>query len=184
MSVITTAELDTYTGKTLDAGRAAQVVGAVNQYIDNKTGRVWGETASGTEDHDLTPVVFLENQDVLTVDSVELGYPNETATTMDDEDYYFNGLGRLVLSNGRMRFAPRRDYVHVTYTYGNPTVPDDLKLAALSLAADLYAYAETEQVEVASESIGSYRLEYRNGKSTVTGGTYFSIIDRYRTRRV
>ena len=181
-NIITTDDLNTYTGNTLDTGRASQVVAAVNQYIETRTGRVWGDTKSVTETHDAASVVFLNNMDVTAVSQVKLGYPNDTGTVQDSDSYNFNSSGRLVLNGGRSGFNAYRDYVSVTYTHGVTPVPDDLKLAALSLASDFYNFGSDGQKELSSESIGSYSLTYRSGKSSEVGGTYWNVIDSYRKR--
>ena len=183
-SIITTEELTTYTGETLNEAMAAQVVAAVNEYIESVTGRSWGAVATATETHDYAPVVFLRHQDVTGVTEVKRGQRVDDRTVVDANNYFVNDFGRLVLSESGAGFHRTRDYVHVTYTYGVTTVPADLKLAALSLGQDFYSYASDGQTEISSEGIGSYRLQYASGSSSATGSVHFSTINRYRTRRV
>jgi hypothetical protein len=184
-SIITVADLGTYTGDTLDAGRAALVVDAVNDYIETVTGRSFGEIQSGTESHDYLPVIFLRHADVVTVTDVEYGSGSGTRTTLSPDDYFFNEVGRLVLNQGRnFHFDVHRDYLHVTYTYGSVSVPSDLKLAALSLASDYYTFAANGDSEISSEGVGSYRLQYAKGTNSATGTSHLGAIARYRTARL
>lgn len=185
-AIITTTELDTYTGETLDPARSTQVVNAVNAYIERLTGRSWGEVATVTdEEHDYEPVIFLRHMDIQSVTEVSTGNPTDSSV-LSASDYYVNDFGRLTLSNypASSWSRARRDDVLVTYTHGVSTVPADLKLAALSLASDFYTYGDEGQAELGSEGIGSYRLDYKRGSNSATGSTYFGVIDSYRMRRV
>lgn len=185
MSIITASELNTYTGQTLDTARAAQVVAAVNSFIKDFTGRSFGATTTVTDElHDYAPVIFLRNQDVKTVTAVKQGNPAADATTLDTSDYFANELGRLVLSESRTGFRRTRDYIRVSYTHGVTTVPDDLKLAALSLGADYYNHADSNNQELTAEGIGSYRLSYASGQNSAAGASHFDTIKRYRKARL
>lgn len=176
-SIITTAELEQYTGETLDASRAEQVVEAVNAYIERATGRVWGEVVVTTETHDFASVIFLNNMDVVDVSELKLN-----DAVLEVPRYKWRDTGRVVLSTRESGFHYRYDEVEVTYTYGNLEVPADLKLAALSLASDFYTFAADGQTEVSAEGIGSLRYTYARGASTSTGATHFTTIDSFKKR--
>jgi hypothetical protein len=172
-------------GETLDDGRADQVVGAVDAYVENTTGRSFGEIKTITDEvHDAGSVIFLRHADVTEVTSVKRGRGAGESTTLPTDSYYVNTYGRLVLSEARNGFNPYRDYVKVSYNYGVATVPADLKLAALSIAADFYTYAADGNVVATEVQVGSYREKVASGQGTATGVQHFGIINRYRTRNV
>jgi hypothetical protein len=184
-NIITLTELQSYTGQTLDPAKGAQVVSAVNSYVEGVTGRSWGgDAVEATETHDYAPSIFLRHQDVVEVSKVETAQGSEQRTTLDADGYFFNDSGRLTLSSVRYGFRPIKDYIHVTYTYGATDVPGDLKLAALALGSDYYTYADDGQKQITSEGIDSYKLSYASGSETSTGTLHFNTINRYRTRRV
>lgn len=176
--VITKEELSTYAGQGVitDANRAEQVVDAINEYIQRATGRVWGEVQSGTETHDFASVIFLKNMDVVTVTAIE-----RDGTALATTSYRWRDTGRVVLSSYEARFRTGYDEIEVTYTYGNPIVPEDLKQAALSLALDTYNYVdEGQQREVTAEAIGSLRYSYASGSSSSVGKMHLATISSYR----
>ena len=183
MSIITASELNTYTGQTLDTARAAQVVAAVESYIKDFTGRSFGATTTVTDElHDYAPVIFLRNLDVTDVTEVRLGQTGDSQTTTTD--FLWSDTGRVILNESRVGFRRTRDYIRVSYTHGVTTVPDDLKLAALSLAADYYNHADSNNQELTAEGIGSYRLSYASGQNSAAGASHFDTIKRYRKARL
>src|SRR4051794_15516336 len=94
--IITLDDLTTYsTSTSIDPGLGQQVVDAVNAYIENYTGRVWGETKEVTERVDWGSSVWLRNQDVVAVTGITLGLPNQEQTDVDSANFYLNSLGRI-----------------------------------------------------------------------------------------
>lgn len=189
-TIITTTDLATYTGETLDSGRAAQVVDAVNEFLASSTGRSWGSATDATETYDYAPVIWLRHADVKAVTRVQFGRGNGQYDVSLDY-FYFNESGRLVLNNGRPAtgtarsyFDPQRDYVTVTYSYGTTSIPADLKLGALSLASEFYNFAENGNREIKLDMIGGYRQMYDNGKNAAAGQVIDSLLARYRTRHL
>lgn len=185
--IITASDLNSYTGKTLDAGRAQVIVDAVNAYIENRTGRCWGEVKTVTDEvHDIRSTTYLRKMDVTGVTTVKYGRGTGQVTAPAD-NYVWNASGRVnaYLPIAYTASSPRAyiDGLTVTYTYGVMEVPDDLKLAALSLAADSYNHAASEQKDVKSTSVGSYSVTYATGEATSSGARYMSVIDSYRMRR-
>lgn len=182
--IITTQELDAYTGKALDAARSAQMVAAVNKFVERTTNRSWGALATITDElHDDAPVIFLRHQDVTEVLTVKRGQFPSDQTTLQSTQYFCNDLGRLVLSENLPALRARRDDLRVSYKHGVADVPEDLKLATLALAADFYNYAASNNQEITAEAIGSYRLSYASGQSSGAGAAHFNVIKSYRTRR-
>lgn len=180
-AVVQLSDLSAYTGKDLAAdAKAAQVVAAINQWILNYTGRSFGATVVITgEVHDYKPVVWLDHQDVQSVQSLKIGYPTQTQQTLAVGNYYVNEYGRLTLNRSGADIPSRGNYdlVTVDYTYGKAIVPPDLQLAALGLAADFYNDTGSSQGAITMAMVGQYRLQY-SGKNN-----YTPIFESYRSRR-
>lgn len=180
-SVIAVADLSTYTKKDLSAdSKAAMVVAAVNQWIFNYTGRVFGATAVITnEAHDYKPVIWLDHQDVQSIQAIRIGYPSQTPQTLPANNYYVNEYGRLMLNPSGADVPARGNYdlVSVDYTYGKAAVPDDLKMAATALANDFYLDEGSSAGAITMAMVGQMRLQF-NGKDN-----YNPIFESYRTRR-
>jgi hypothetical protein len=192
--IITIDDLNSYMNKDLTAAVAQQVVDAVNAYIESKTGRCWGETKTATERYDGSRSIWLRHQDVISITSIKTGYPGQAQDTYDPAGYYVNSLGRLTFNSspsgfyaGRSSGAAYGDWLEATYVYGVAEVPEDLKLAALGIAAGFYNWATTEQKEIVSAQVGSYRVNYAgsstSGTTGTTSDTNWAVINSYATKR-
>jgi len=193
--VITPDDLKTFKGGTaLKGGIATQVCDAVNTYIEQATGRSWGEEEEVTERAHSGRSVWLSHMDVKTITSIKTGYPNETQNTVNASDYYVTENGRIEFTGGAYVSRSIANYLEIVYTHGVAAdkIPQDLKLAALSLAAQFYNWATNNQQEIVASSVGSYRLQYAGSvrgsnvadRSKNTADAMWSIIDSYRLRRV
>ena len=197
--VITVDELTSYmSGTTLTPVVAQQVVDGVNAWIERVTHRCWGETKTATERHDYGRAIYLRHQDVVSVQAVKLGYPSDTPVVLTSSDYTVNSIGRLtpVRNNwlgpwfGRgysSRTYWADDYVEVQYTYGVEEVPEDLKLAALGIAASTYNWAQNDNSDVTEASVGSYSVKFGSGQDAKGGGVSshnLSVIKSYATKRM
>src|SRR4051794_5672607 len=98
--IITSEDLGSYMNKTLAMGEAEPVVNAVNQWIESRTGRCWGETKQVTQRFDYKRTVWLRHMDVVSIDGVQVGVPHETPADLDAEDYFYSDLGRLTVGSG------------------------------------------------------------------------------------
>jgi len=166
MSVIfTAADLNTYTGKTLNVGIAASVTLSVNQYIESQTHRCWGETKTVVERYDWGKTLWLRRMDVTAVTAINVGWPGQTQQTLPTSSYFFNPMGRITLfwmlaGGGGNQSGYYNDYIEVSYSYGVATVPADLKEAAMGVALSMYNWAQAGGKEVVATSVGSFRQEY------------------------
>lgn len=179
-SIITATDLTNFINKTVDSNIIEQTVDAINDYIESETHRCWGATKQITETHDWSRIVWLQHQDVISVDLIQVGFPNTTRTTLTSAAYWFNSRGRVtlfwqllpatLLGGINTTSMMLNDYMSVEYTYGYhelgfddnnvPLVPSDLKQAALGIAANFYNWAVNGQKDIVAAAIGSYRLEY------------------------
>lgn len=189
-SIISTADLAAYMNKSLTAAVSKQVVDAVNAYIERATHRCWGDTLTVKEVHDWKPRIWLHHQDVRNISSIKFGYPTAARITIDSSSYYWNKLGRVSFTPryGGWRYADLPEYVEVTYTYGVDEVPEDLKLAALGIAAGFYNWASDGHKTVSASQVGSYRVEYAGNKRAAdsvdtTAEANFNVVASYATRR-
>lgn len=194
--IITIDDLNAYVpSKSLSAGLAQTVVDAVNEYITRQTNRCWGDTVTVTERYDIKRVIYLRHMDVVEVTSITQGMPNQAQTTLTTSSYWLDpAIGRIEFpgyfySRGFLDSRYARSGYGITYTYGNPVVPDDLKLAALGVAMSFYNWSTTENKDIKSVSTGSYRVEYATGRdqgnstSPTVGSENYRIISSYAAKR-
>jgi hypothetical protein len=126
---------------------------------------VWGETVQVTEVYDWDSTLRLNNMDIVSIQSITLGWPSITqVTTIPSNGYFFNKYGRVTLLwrlLGTFEPTPfHNDYITVEYTYGNATVPQDLFEAALGFATQFYNWAIAGGHGIVASSVGSFRLEF------------------------
>jgi hypothetical protein len=180
-TIITVTDLGTYMNKPLASDtKAAQVVAAINAWVHNFTGRQFGTPIIATgEKHDYKPVIWTNHQDVISIEATRIGYPNQVAQTIPIGNYYFNEFGRIVLNPGGIDLPSRGNYdlLELDYTYGVATVPDDLKIAALALAADTYNDTGASTGAITMAMVGQMRFSYAQKD------TYTPIFESYRTKR-
>ncbi|GAP57985.1 hypothetical protein AHiyo1_09470 [Arthrobacter sp. Hiyo1] len=166
MSVIfTAADLNTYSGKTLQSGPAAEVTASVNAYIETQTHRCWGETKTVVERYDWGKTLWLRHMDVTAVTAIKVGWPGQIQTTLPSSSYFNNGWGRITLFwmlAGRPSSPSGyyNDYIEVSYSYGTTAVPADLKEAAMGVALGMYNWTIAGGKEIVATSVGSFRQEY------------------------
>lgn len=179
--IITVADLGTYLTKSLTTdNKAVQAVAAINAWVYNYTGRAFGGTITILgEYHDYHPVVWTDHQDVTAVAAIYIGYPNIGRQAIPAGNYFFNEFGRIMLNPGGGDNASRGNYdlISVDYTFGVATVPADLKMASLGLAADFYNDTGSSQGAITMAMVGQFRLMYKGAD------IYTPIFDSYRTKR-
>jgi hypothetical protein len=202
--IITEADFTSYTGKPTSP-LVTQVVKAMNQWIETRTHRCWGETKSVTERYDYQRSIMLRHMDVQSITTVKFGLPTGTQQIVGSQSYYTNQFGRLILLPALLQIAAGsagamlpnnpsmfRDYVEITYTYGTTDVPEDLKMAALGIAYKFYNYAHDSGQDIVATSVGSYRVQYAGSVRGVSGqadpakstaDANFQIVDSYRMQR-
>lgn len=195
--IISTTDLNNYTGKTLTSTIALGVVNAVNKLIDVRTHRAWnvGTTpVSVTERYDWKSPLYLRHMDVIAIQSVKLGYPNVSQQTIAPGGYFVNTEGRLTMyfSYSAGISVRNNDLLEITYTYGVSTVPDDLKEAALGIAATMYNYVKSGNQDVVASSVGNYRVQYAGSVRSGSAGpnpamntaeAFYQVVDSYRMMR-
>lgn len=196
--ILTIDDLNTYTKKTLDAGVAQLAVDGVNNWVETRTNRCWGETKTVVERHDWGKTLWLRHQDVTAISAIKTGWPGQSQATVDSTGYFFNSYGRVTLFWQRFgglltQSALYADYVEVDYSYGVLSVPADLKLAAISIGVGFYNYAANGNQDVVAATVGSYHLQFSGSVRGVAGSAdpakstadaNWGIIDSYKQKRM
>jgi len=191
-SIITSATLNSYMHKTLPADVANLIVAGVNQHIENVTNRSWGDVSTVTETYNWGKTLYLRHQDIVEIISIKVGWPGQTQTTLDEESYFFNKLGRVTMfwqAGSRANSSPAyNDYVEVEYKHGNLTVPDDLVQAALALASRAYTRSTQSEQDIAQAKVGSYDVRFNSqpatGSNTPALGSPDAVIASYAMRKL
>lgn len=193
MAIITLQDLKSYSGITdMDDAKAQDVINGVNKWVENYTGRYFGEIHEIVETHDYAPAIFLHHIDITEVTSVKVYGQDVTTETLVNRQ-----TGRVVISKAGFDLnISRRGYdaIEVTYKSGVQDVPTDLKTATLQLAMDNYNRKDGSNAGVTSASVGGYSVSFGNTASTssaqanATSGTqsamtdYMAIFNFYRVR--
>lgn len=181
--IVDTTSLGSYLGKNLTTDlKAAQVVAAVNQWINTYTGRSFGAlVVIQGELQDYQPVVWLDHMDVQSIEALRFGsaFSGGVRQLIPAGSYVISPTGRLVLNPmGKDEYSRNNyDLVSIDYTYGVTTIPEDLRLAALALAADFYKSKSSSQGAITMAMVGNYKLMYK-GESVYKG-----VLESYRARR-
>lgn len=186
--IFTSSDLQAYMNSPANWSDAVgqQVTDSVNQWIETYTRRCFGEIKTVTERYDWSPAIYLRHIDIVeppddltqpTTMSIILGYPHILQSSLDATSYFYDVWGRVTMYlQNPTEFnvsAVNNDLVEITYNYGYhqlgysdaptnsiPIVPDDLVLAALGIAAGFYDWATSNQKDIVSASVGTYRLQY------------------------
>lgn len=192
MAFATEAELEAYTGTSIDTTRAELLLdlatGAIRAYTNQTISRVTSDVVvlPGSWSNRLE----LPERPVVSVATVKI----EDTTLVADADYVWDGrwtllrgtseAGVLVINDGPL-ISSHGDWggagaqVTVTYTHGFATIPDDVKGVCLALAARSLASPDG----VNSESVGSYSVSYsRSGGAVSLLDEERRLLDRYRRR--
>ncbi len=190
MALITVDQLKEHLGVT-DASQDSYLQSLANRvsaYIERYTGRVFGRTVTVTDevaDYPNTGTLLLGNTDVTAVSSVKLN-----DVVMDAGAYKWNSAGEINLpAPGRWDLnwssvPSGNNSIKVTYTYGVPSVPLDLELAALEIAAAVHARRKGQGQKVA-ERIGDYSVQYADAAKAISSmPDQLGILDSYRFVRV
>lgn len=194
MAIITLQDLKSYSGITdMDDNKAQIVVNGVNKWVEDYTGRIFGEIKEVTDVFDYAPTVFLTHVDIQEIESVKIYGQDITAETLCNRQtgrVVIRKYGALSINISRMGY----DAIEVTYKSGMVDVPVDLKTATLQLAMDNYNRKDGKDANVLSTSIGGYSVTFDNTTNTsqaqasATAGTqsamtdYMAIFNYYRIR--
>lgn len=114
--------------------------------IDARTGRTWQGIATSSDEYydgNGTSRLQLKRNDIQDVTSLAIDDDNDDIfTTLSGSnpawyDWYDYGLIKLITASSSISVFPENQKnVKVTYTYGNSTVPDDVKMLTVQLVAE------------------------------------------------
>lgn len=194
MAIITLQDLKSYSGITdMDDNKAQAVVDGVNKWVEDYTGRIFGEIKDVTDVFDYAPTVFLSHIDIQEITSVKVYGEDVTTETLCNRT-----TGRVVIRKyGGFAINISRagyDAIEVVYKSGMLEVPTDLKTATLQLAMDNYNRKDGKNANITSATVGGYSVTYDTQATTAqaqanaTSGTqsamtdYMAIFNFYRIR--
>lgn len=194
MAIITLQDLSSYSGIADMGDKGQTVVNGVNKWVEDYTGRFFGEIKEVTETFDFAPTVFLKHIDITEITSVKVYGQDITTETLCNRE-----TGRIVIRKygGSPTINIDRsgyDAIEVTYKSGMLEVPVDLKTATLQLAMDNYNRKDGKDANIISTSVGGYSVSYGTAGTTTqsqanaTTGVqsamtdYMAIFNFYRLR--
>ncbi len=171
-NIITTAALNTFMNATLLDGVSSSVVSAVNQYVEDYTGRFWGGTNTVTERYDWAPRIWLRHQDVNMnggPNVVSMGVPNlatpvasSTGGTLPAATYFYvvTALSKAgQISDDETGETTNSNEVNVTTTGSTSTV-----MLSWDAVTGAYSYNVYRSTTSGSETL----------LASVTSGTTFT----------
>jgi hypothetical protein len=165
-------DLGTYLGYELVEDKATLCVEGACDLVRNRTGQAFDEVKEET--------ITLDGSGTDAVVLPQLPVTEVIAVTDDEtelEDFRLTQAGILQRTDAGV-WTRGRGKVEVTYSYGYTaeTVPREVRVLALTLAARLY-----QQGIVASETVGATSVTYSTDSLTLTAGEK-AILKRYRVR--
>ncbi len=163
-------ELASYLQKDLDTASATQALTLATGEFVRRARRRWAATAETyTTTATYATSLALPYRSVTAVTSLRI---NGVVTAVD---YTLrNGaIYRLNAFGDPAAWPP--DEIAVDFTYGATVIPDDVKLAVLGCAGEIY----DNPTGIVSETIDDYRIQY-GGTPTAPGLDWRDVADYYR----
>ena len=174
-------QLQNYLLKDIDSSFDEQVdswIESASRYIDNQTNRVFIANDSFQERvYDGTGSDTLVVDDFIELNEVKI----DDGDAFDVLEYPANRTPKTYLLRENSKFTAGKQNVKVSAKFGyseNP--PADIQFAATVLAAGIINYSSDHKGSVANESIGQYRIAYRNDQQLNDFKRVQSIIQQYR----
>lgn len=167
----TPSELASYLQQDLDASTANLALTTASGLFELEANTKFASTAATwTVEGCGQAVLAIPHHPLIAVVQVRVD-----STVISSSDYALVGqnLYRLTGWGGRL-WRPQK--VEVDLTYGYTSVPDDVKLAVLDLAAEEYRNPSN----AVSEQIDDYMVRYEAGTQILTGPNWRDIAARYR----
>lgn len=194
MAIITLQDLKSYSGiADMDDDKAQDVVNGVNKWVEDYTGRIFGEIKEITDVFDYAPTVFLTHIDIQEIESVKVYGEDITAQSLCNRQtgrVVIRKFGAFAVNISRVGY----DAIEVVYKSGTLEIPADLKTATLQLAMDNYNRKDGKDANITSTSIGGYSVQFGHQSTTAqaqanaTSGIqsamtdYMAIFNYYRIR--
>lgn len=171
MPLATAPELASYLQQDLDASTANLALTTASGLFEREANTKFASTAA-------TWVVEGCGQTVLAIPHyplISITQVRVDSAVISSTDYSLVGqnLYRLAGWGGRL-WHPQK--VEVDLTYGYTSVPDEVKLAALDIAAGLYQ----NPTSAVSEQIDDYTVRYEAGTAILPGPDWQEIAAKYR----
>lgn len=178
---ISQSDLSAYLRRDLtsETALAAIALDSASEVVRSYTNLTLDATASDTVtlDGSGTQVLWLPESPVTAVASVTLysgGDSEELLVEGIDNDYVWHEAGRLYRPDG-VCWPSEPQSVTVVYSYGNSTIPADIRLVALQVAARVFALGP-----VVTESAGGYSATYATDAMGGLSPSEMRVLDRHR----
>lgn len=169
---ITESDLENFILQDIDPSFSTwitSVISMVEAYVDQYCGTSFANAVSTTRYFDGSGIDELLIGPVQSVSSLKIldVNGNTEATLTASTDYYLYPLNetikdriKLSLGGQYQAFPGRTRSIEVTGIFGHSAVPGPVKLAAIQLAAKVINTG-LRGGQVSSETLGSYRIDYR-----------------------
>jgi hypothetical protein len=192
MAYLTEGDLENYILQDIDSSYSTWITSVISQvtaYINNYCGINFENSASSNRYFDGDGFADLKIDDYqLTSEIKILDTDGSTiATLVKDTDYYeypyndtIKNIIRLSASGQQEVFPDRPRSVKVTGIFGYASAPDDIKLAAIKLAAKVINEG-LRGGAVDSESLGSYKIDYKDLDEYKDSLGIKEILNQYRS---
>ena len=195
MSYITEVDLENHILQDIDSSYSSwisSIIGFVEAYIDQYCGTNFQDTGSVTRYFDSYGGNELIVGDLQSISSLQIlnleGDVEQTLT--EGTDFWLYPLNdtvknKVVLSGVNLisEFPNRQRSVKITGSFGFDTVPGPIKLAAIQLCAKLINEG-LRGGQVRGETLGSYRVDYREVNEVTESMGIKEILNQYREVRL
>ena len=188
----TKENVENYLHTTFPAAMAAYVaqwLNAVDQWIENYTGKKWKDVASATKYYDTCGgrEIYVDNFEGNPTEVCTLDADGDTILTLTiDEDfrtYPWNETTKnklVLMENGRAgEFETGDKRLKITATFGITTAPADITLAATKLTASV-ADKYLNGGPLKSESVGDVSFTFADIDQNADALGVYNILDHYR----
>jgi hypothetical protein len=191
MAYLTQGDLQNYILQDIDASFSTwitSVIAQVEAYIDNYCGTDFANAAAGTRYFDGSGNDVLVVGDFSAITEVKILDTDgaDMATLAKDTDYFEYPYNETIKNSLHIaiggQYALWPDWqraVKVTGVFGYVTIPDPVKLAAIQLAAKIINEG-LRGGQVSGETLGSYRIDYRQTDEKIESLGIKEILNQYR----
>jgi len=182
----TRQEVENYLLITIDASFYAQItawIEAVEAYIEKATDRIFvADTLASARLYDGNGSSELIVDDSIQITKIEIGSDDDGWTEMTE--YFLYPANRLPKRRIKLDgdiFTCGNQNVKITAKWGYvATVPADIKFAATVLLAGIINFSNDAEGEVASMTVGSYSVSYKDREEKADLERAMKILQSYK----
>jgi len=192
MAYTTEEKIENYLLIDIDSTFSTQIdnwITSAEQYIDNYCQRTFSDEGAATKTYDGNGTSELLVDDIYSLSKIEIeDNDGNIQWTVDTEgDYYLypsNETPKLKIEldpTNTPYFQRGQQNIKIKASWGYQSVPSDIQLAATKLVAGIIEDKnESEAGKVDSESIGDYKISYKDLSGAAEEMDVKSILQKYR----